>query len=133
LPLARCIGKSGFGLGDEFQRNPIIAPALARGLRAVLELMAVMPAAFGTVIFGARQYQFVVGFFSNAPGMVVKNSASRCPFEFHCRSEYRQRSLHTQTRRFSPLRAGPRAFHALFAQHVMPSNQAACAIRLCPT
>src|SRR6187431_919253 len=53
---------SGFTLGYEAQCDTVVAPALARGLRAILEQVAVMSAALGAVIFGARQYEFVIGF-----------------------------------------------------------------------
>jgi hypothetical protein len=47
-------------LGDKFQRYAIIAPALAGGLRAIIEDVTVMTAAADAVIFGAGENKFVV-------------------------------------------------------------------------
>jgi hypothetical protein len=42
-------------LGDELQRDAIVAPAFSGWLRAVVENVAVVAGATGTVILGARQ------------------------------------------------------------------------------
>ena len=62
----------------EHQCRPLLHQRCPVGWRTIVEHVAVMAAAFGAVVFGARINQLEVGFFSKTPGSVVKNSAIRC-------------------------------------------------------
>jgi hypothetical protein len=47
-------------LGDKFQHDAVVAPALAGRLRAVIEDVAMVAAAADAVVFGAREDQLVI-------------------------------------------------------------------------
>ena len=52
--------KQALRSGYKFKRQPIIAPALACWLGAIIKHMALMPTAAGTVVFGAGPDHFKV-------------------------------------------------------------------------
>ena len=103
------------------QRHPIITPALARRLWPVLEHVAVVAAAFGAVVFGAWQHQFVIGLFDERAGDGGEEAGpAGTGFEFHGRSEERQRATlaHKHTGAlFAVERAATCALGAFLAQH----------------
>src|SRR5450756_3198666 len=79
------------GLGDEAQRHAVVAIALPGRRRAVVEYMAVVPAAARTVILGARKNQLEVAAGAERAGNGgEKAGPAGAAVEFHDRGEKRQ-------------------------------------------
>src|SRR5512134_2075054 len=109
------------GLGDELERHPVVAPALAGRLRAVIEHMPVVAAAALAVVLGARQEQVVVGLGLEYPRYRREEARpAGAAFVLHRRGEERQVAPGAGEHALALLvveRARPRALRALLAQH----------------
>src|SRR5260221_4433129 len=111
------------GLGYESQRPPVVAVAQAGRLGAVVEDVAVMPAAAHAVVFGALHEELAVGRGPEYAGYrSEKAGPSGAAVEFHRRGEKREAAPradeHTRAL-FAVERARPGALGAFVAQHVV--------------
>src|SRR5256714_10568931 len=86
--------RSGLARGrDELESQAVVAPALARGSRPVVENVSLMSAAAYAVIFRSRQYELHV----LLGGQVARDAGEKArpagpAFEFHLRGEEGQRA-----------------------------------------
>src|ERR1700682_5562662 len=112
----------GFAGGrDEFERQAIVAPALAGGWRPVVKNMSLMSAAARAVIFRPRQYELEVLFGREMTWNAGKKARpAGAAFEFHLRGEQRQRTTCADEYSgplFAIQPARERPFGGLLAQH----------------
>src|SRR5262245_32474290 len=108
-------------LGNELERQPVVAPALAGGRRAVVEHVPVVAAAALAVIFGAREEQQVIGLgFEHAWDGREKARPAGAAVELHGGGVDGQIAARANEHAFALLpveRAAPGTLGTLFAQH----------------
>src|SRR5258706_8482404 len=107
-------------LGNELQRQPVVAPTFARRRRAVVEDVAMMTAAADAVIFGARQDQFEIrAGFERRGNAREETRPAGAAVVFHLRRENRQAATGADENArpfFIVERTGARRLGALVAQ-----------------
>src|SRR5450759_2028066 len=105
----------------EFERQAIVAPALAGGRRPVVKNMSLMPAAARAVILRPRQYELEVLFGREMTRNAGKKARpARAALEFHLRGKQRQRTTCADEYTgplFAVQRTRERTFGGLLAQH----------------
>src|SRR5262245_30049264 len=118
-------------LGNELERHPVVAPALAGGRRAVVEHVAVVATAALAVILGTRNKQQAVGLGLEHPGDGrEKAGPAGAAVVLHGGGVDRKVAARADEHALALLpveRAGSRALGSFFAQHLVGIRREALA------